>query len=367
MEETRRKMFVPPGPYCLTAALLLSLACSNVTHALAQGERDGVIMLAWWNVENLFDTTNNVDRLPQFGSDDEFTPQGSKEWTWNRYEQKLRNVASVMRLMNDGEGPDIIGVCEVEHEHILRELSQTYLPDKNYEIVYHESPDARGIDVSFLYKADVLELLSWDYRSIPHSDGRAPTRDILFAEFECESNRIVCIANHWPSRRGGAEESEPRRVLAAKICRSVVDSILNTAPSKNIVVMGDFNDYPTNVSMTGFLRASSDSQAVKKRPMSLLYNCMSEWDGDTTRGTYMYRGGWNMLDQFVISSSLLDSGSMHFQAVDIYDREFLREKTGPYAGAPWPTYGGRKYLGGYSDHFPILLRLAIRHNEGEEE
>jgi exonuclease III len=358
---------VPKSPYWLIAALLLSLACLNETHALAQGERDEVIMLAWWNLENLFDTTNDVDRLPQFGSDDDFTPQGAREWTLNRYEQKLRNVASVMRLMNNGEGPDIIGVCEVEHEHILRELSQTHLPEKNYEIVYHESPDARGIDVSFLYKADVLELLSWDYRSIPHSDDGEPTRDIVFAEFECEWNRIVCIGNHWPSRRGGAEESEPRRVLAAKICRAVVDSILYSSPSKNIVVMGDFNDYPTDISMTNFLGASLDSQAVREDPTSLLYNCMAEWNADTTRGTYLYRGRWNVLDHFAISSSLLGAGVMRFQGVDIYDRDFLKEKSGPYAGAPWPTYGGRKYLGGYSDHFPILLRIGVMYNDGERE
>lgn len=338
---------------------------ANVVYTLVQYERDMKIVIAWWNVENLFDTTNDVDRLPQFGSDDEFTPHGSREWTMNRYEHKLRNVASVIRLMNDGEGPDILGVCEVEHEHVLRELSRRYLADKNYEIVYHESPDARGIDVSFMYKADVLDLLSWGSRRIPFPTDEPPTRDIVFAEFQHEAERLVCIGNHWPSRRGGAEESEPRRVLAAKICRAVVDSILHSAPSTNIVVMGDFNDYPTDISMASFLGASLDSHAVRGEPTTLLYNCMAEWNADTTRGTYLYRGQWNVLDHFVISSSLLGTGVMRFQSVDIYDREFLREKSGPYAGAPWPTYGGRKYLGGYSDHFPILLRIGVIYNDDE--
>ncbi|MCZ6775120.1 MAG: hypothetical protein O7D34_01545 [Ignavibacteria bacterium] len=117
---------------------------------MVQSGEDETIVVAWWNLENLFDTTNDVDRLLQFGSDDEFTPQGTKERTLNRYEQKLRNVASVISLMNDGEGPDILGVCEVEHEHVLRELARRYLADMNYEVVYHESPDARGIDVSFI-------------------------------------------------------------------------------------------------------------------------------------------------------------------------------------------------------------------------
>jgi len=137
-------------------------------------------VVAWWNVENLFDTTNDVDRLPQFGSDDEFTPQGGREWTMNRYEQKLRNLASVIRSMNDGEGPDILGVCEVEHEHVLRELARRYLAGMNYVVVYHESHDARGIDVSFIYKADVLELLSWCYRKVPLPADEPPTRDIIF-------------------------------------------------------------------------------------------------------------------------------------------------------------------------------------------
>ncbi len=345
----------------------MSMPYANVMHPLVQCEGDETIVVAWWNLENLFDTTNDVDRLPQFGSDDEFTPQGSREWTTNRYEQKLRNVASVIRLMNDGEGPDILGVCEVEHEHVLRELTRRYLVDKNYEIVYHESADARGIDVSFLYKADVLELLSWGYRRVPVPGDEPPTRDIVFAEFQCESGRLVCIGNHWPSRRGGAEKSEPRRILAATSCRALVDSILYSSPSKNIVVMGDFNDYPTDISMTSFLRASLDSQAVREEPTSLLYNCMAEWNADTTRGTYLYRGQWNVLDHFAISSNLLGAGVMRFQGVDIYDRKFLKEKSGPYAGAPWPTYGGRKYLGGYSDHFPILLRIGVMYNNGEWE
>jgi hypothetical protein len=142
------------------------------------------------------------------------------------------------------------------------------------------------------------------------------------------------------------------------VCRSLVDSILRADPSADIVVMGDFNDFPSNASVREVLNATDDRSLVTSEDARVLFNCMSRWASDSTHGTYRYRGSWNMLDQFIVSRGLFDSRGYRFHDVEIYNREFLRTRSGTFAGAPYPTYGGNTYLGGYSDHFPILLYLT---------
>jgi predicted extracellular nuclease len=336
------------------ASLFLFLFLAVLPPAVA-GES---LVIAWWNMENAFDTVNNADPLPRFGRDDEFTPEGAKNWTGQRYDQKLKNMATAIRSMHQGAGPDILGMCEVENEGVVHDLVTRYLTDLDYAIAYHESPDARGIDVGFIYKRNRLTQLSLGARVVPSGEGESPTRDVVFVEFRRPDGTLVCIGNHWPSRRGGAGSSERRRIDAAKTCRAVVDSILRLNPAADVVVMGDFNDLPGDVSITRYLGAIGDSSRVRQNP-DLLYNCMSKWSGDTTAGTYLYRRAWNMLDQFMVSPGMLDMREFHLEGVEIHDAGFLKETSGRYAGAPFPTYGGSNYLGGYSDHFPILLRVSV--------
>lgn len=339
----------------LTLSCLLLLLPSASSASSPSSEQR--IVIGWWNLENAFDTIDNVDRLPQFGTDNEFTPDSAKQWDAEKYEHKLKNLAHAILSMNDGKGPDILGVCEVEHGHVLRELIDSNMPNRKYDIAYHESPDARGIDVGFIYDAGKLELLSWGYRSVQMPAGDPPTRDVVFVEFAMGPHKIVCIGNHWPSRRGGNAESVGKRISAATTCRAIVDSVLALHPSADIVVMGDFNDEPADVSMTQYLKATGDRQAASGSTQ--LYNCMAQWSSDTTRGSYRYRGKWNLLDQFILSPGLFDKDGFDFEDVEIYSPEFLKEKSGRYAGSPFPTYGGNRYLGGYSDHFPIVLRLNV--------
>lgn len=328
-----------------------------MTTAFGDSQRTGRIAIGWWNVENLFDTTNDVDPTPRFGSDDEFTPAGSREWTSERYLKKIKNVADVIRSMNEGKGPEVMAVCEVEHEQVLRELTENHLADLSYQILYHESPDPRGIDIGFLYKSALLRLRASGFRRISLSDGSRPTRDILFVEFETPWGILVCIANHWPSRRGGAAQTESRRILAAQACRAIVDSVLAISASADIVVMGDFNDTPADISITSYLQAIPDTQMVKEHGTVFLYNCMTSFGENQMPGTYLYRGSWDMIDQFLLSAGLLDTVGFRYDGVEIYHRSFLLEQSGRFAGAPFSTYGGAKYLGGYSDHLPILIYL----------
>jgi endonuclease/exonuclease/phosphatase family metal-dependent hydrolase len=330
-----------------------------VTSVGVQGHCAGALperfVVAWWNLENLFDTVNDPDPLPQFGTDDEFLPEGARQWTDDRYWKKLENLARAIRSMNNGSGPDVMGVCEVEHEHILNDLIRKYLPDLGYATAYHESPDARGIDIGFLYRRDLLKVQSTGFRTVVLPPDEPPTRDVFYVAFETGWGPLVCIGNHWPSRRGGAAESEFRRVSAARTCRSLVDSVLSTSPEADIVIVGDFNDEPWDASVASTLRAVNNRDSVTTTGSTLLYQCMSHTGTD--EGTYNFHGTWNMLDQCILSRGLLDSAGFSYDSVEIYKPTFLIEQGGRYAGYPFPTYGGQKYLGGYSDHFPLLLFL----------
>lgn len=313
------------------------------------------LVIGWWNAENLFDTINDPDPVPEEGSDDEFTPEGRRQWTVERYDRKLEHLATVIHRMNGGTGPDLIGFAEVEHEHVLREMAARHLSDIGYDVVYHESPDRRGIDVAMMYRKDALRLLSTGCRIVTGLE--RPTRDIVFASFAGKAGNLVCIVNHWPSRRGGVAQSESLRVAAATVCRQLVDSLLHTDPLMDIVLLGDFNDEPANRSIAQILRASLDSTAVKTGHGALLFDCMATVMHGKEVGTYRFRDAWDMLDQCIVSPGLFDPKGYRFGAVQIVREEFMLQDSGKYAGYPFPTYGGSTYLGGYSDHLPLVVTL----------
>jgi len=335
------------------ATVLAMLMCWTSILWSQKTYSDSSLVIAWWNVENLFDTVNDPDPNPEWGSDDEFTPEGKKGWTQERYQQKLKNLATVIRMIKVERGLDILGVCEVEHKNVLDDLLRGYLSDLHLGVVYHESPDSRGIDVGFLYDPQTVAPLQTGYRTVPMPS--RPTRDIVFAEFSSAFGPFVVIGNHWPSRSGGEEESRPNRIRAAQTCRALVDSILESSGSARIVLVGDFNDTPTDVSVTQYLHSTGDRTSISGDPFQL-FNCMSIIQGDSI-GSYNYRGEWEMIDQGMVSSTLLNSPELHFSSAEVFRRDMLLEPSGQYAGSPLRTYGGNKYLGGYSDHLAIVLRF----------
>ncbi|MFZ1279934.1 MAG: hypothetical protein WAR59_03800, partial [Ignavibacteriaceae bacterium] len=227
--------------------LLILLAVNTV--ACAQQKSD-TLFVAHWNVENLFDNIDDDKVI-----DEEFLSDGTKEWTDERIEKKLYSLSRIIRSMNDNAGPDLLGVCEVEHQYLLDSLVNNYLSDKFYKVSYLESPDGRGIDNGIIYNSKILTLLSINGYETKFSDGY-DTRLILLGSFLFEKiDTIHFFVNHWPSRRGGEEESQPRRIKVANTLRNVVDSLLTVNSKSKIVIVGDFNDEPTNISITETLKA----------------------------------------------------------------------------------------------------------------
>ena len=331
-----------------------SFSCSeNTKQTIAEKNN---FYVASWNVENLFDTVDDPNK-----NDEWFLPSSEIEWTDRKLITKLTNLAKVIEYMNDGKGPDILGVQEVENEALLRDIVDNYLEKSNYEIAYSESPDARGIDNGILYNTNKFELKSINPISIIFNKPKS-SRDILHVQLvEVQSSEIINIfVNHWPSRREGLKETEIFRINAAQTIIKKIEEIRNKDPNCNIIVLGDFNDLPSNISISESLGAKNFS-CNEDNEESHLYNLSSKLFKEG-KGSYKYRDHWNMLDQIIVSKTLVDNRGLDFicNSYEIIQPSFIVEQTGKYTGTPLPTYGGRKYLGGYSDHFPVAAKFIIK-------
>lgn len=311
-------------------------------------------VIAFYNVENLFDTINDPNK-----NDEEFLPEGSYQWTGERYFDKLHKLAQVISLIGKEEGcPVVLGVSEVENESVLVDLTQQpeLLPYK-YKVAHHDSPDLRGVDVSFIYQSERLEVLSLKaHRLVIPDRPDFITRDqVVLTGVLDRTDTVSFIVNHWPSKRGGEARSLPLRVAAAHLTRSIVDSLFALNPNANIVIMGDFNDNPNAKSFTQALKPVKKIKDLQPgnifNPMAALYS--------KGLGSYAYQDNWDMLDQIIISANLVFAPQNHYKYshTQIFSKKFMFTKTGSYAGYPFRTYAAGTYQGGYSDHLPVYIVL----------
>ena len=307
----------------------------------------------FYNVENLFDTWDDPEV-----KDEDFLPGSESQWTEERLNDKLNKIAFVVESLDDkGILPDIIGMAEVENRRVMDYLiTRTKLGKLGYSVIHFESPDKRGIDVALLYRKDRVKPIKYtNYPVIFPGDMDKPTRDILYLKAELpNTSKLHVLVNHWPSRSGGQAETEEKRMMAAKTAKRVCDSISFNDKSANILLMGDLNDYPSDKSLTEGLQAEMDTS----KSSATLYNMMA-WQKAEGIGSHQYKGEWGFLDQFIISNSIRTGSSgllTHFKNASAYRPDFLVEKNEKYGNwQPKRTYGGKKYLGGYSDHLPVVV------------
>lgn len=293
--------------------------------------------VVFYNVENLFDTRND----PGPG-DDDLTPEGALKWTQERYTRKLQHLAEAIALAGE-DLPVLVGLCEVENAGVVEDLARTApLGTERYAVVHHDSPDERGIDVALLYQERLFNLLAEEALTVPLDNDR--TRDILHATLASRSDTFHVFVNHWPSRREGQERSEPKRMAAAAVLASAIKQV-RTGPSTHVLVMGDFNDTPTDRSIRVGLGAGCT-------PTAELVDLMCV-DQPTGHGSHQYQGEWAYLDQFMVDRTL--AGRV-VKANALWDERLLF-KHPRYGRSPNKTYSGNSYKGGYSDHLPIVIRL----------
>ena len=302
--------------------------------------------ILFWNVENLFHPSDEPKK-----NDNEFLPESTRHWTYFRYREKLNKIAKTIIASGKDYVPDLVGMCEVENDSCLMDLVKySPLREAGYRYVMTNSPDQRGIDVALLYQRGTFQLLQQESIRIPSKKIRkAPTRDILHVVGKVLSgDSLDVFVCHMPSRSGGQAKSEPYRLFTASVLRQKVDSVLHARKNPRVVIMGDFNDYPADKSVRKVLCAGKSLRNLMK---------------GKKEGTYRYRGEWGILDQFIVSSTLLKrkgSTSTSAKQAHILRLPFLLEEDDKYGGdKPFRTYNGMKYKGGYSDHLPIVLDLNL--------
>jgi len=317
--------------------------------------------IAFYNIENLFDTIPNNP----YGRDLDFTPQGRYVWTSQRYYSKLDNMAYVISRLGreiTPLGPAVIGLAEVENRDVLEDLVRR--PDLkrfNYQIVHYDSPDRRGIDNALLYNPLLFQVVSSKpYRVTCPTLPDMRTRDVLLVSGLMDGEKFHILVNHWPSRWGGERASRPRRIAAARVNRHIHDSLRIANPESKIIIMGDLNDDPNDISVRDVLGAALRRADVQPNG---LYNPTAALHARGI-GTLAFRGRWNLFDQIIISDNLLgdDRSTFKFWKAEIFNPDFLITREGRFKGYPLRTFSGNVFLNGFSDHFPVLIYL-VKHFE----
>ena len=288
------------------------------------------VRIVSYNVENLFDTKHDTLKL-----DEDFTPKGKYHWTVSRYYSKINNLSRVLVSVGEWQPPVVVGLCEVENEQCLKDMvSSGPLRKMEYQYVYQESPDQRGIDCVLLYRNKNFRLLHSGFFTVPMPEGERPTRDIVYAEgIVNKRDTLHIMMCHLPSQLGGTKETAHKRAIAHRVLQQAVDSILQVHPDASIVIMGDMNAKPTDE-----LRG--------------MHNLMMSFE-QQHKGTHKWKGEWSCLDQFYVSDALLKRVEAH-----IYDAVWIQHEDEHYGGLePFRCLYGYKWKNGYSDHLPIYLDI----------
>lgn len=336
--------------------IFLSLAVNAVLCQVdsLDAPRNSSLRFVFYNVENLFDTSDDPVKR-----DDDFTPDGKNRWTPKRYETKLQRISKTIIATGGFDSPDMIGLCEIENRTVLEDLTKsTALSNYDYGIIHQDSDDSRGIDVAFLYRRDRVSIIDYRYLKIEFQDStERPTRDILMLHVLLpNSDTLHAFVNHWPSRFGGHLATDHKRMAAAKTVRAMVDSLISVNPAAKIAICGDFNDHPQDESIQKGLQALPDNGQEE----GSLYNLM--WSKRLDEGTHKFAGEWGVLDMFIVSHGLFksDSSKTKVMSCRIFKEDFLLVEEGVQLGhKPFRTYQGPKYLGGFADHLPIILDLKL--------
>lgn len=308
--------------------------------------------IMFYNVENLFDTIDTSNKI-----DEEFLPDAPKEWNTKRYYKKLDDLARVISSVDTMQLPVLLGVCEIENNIVLKDLiAQPPLNSVSYEFVWDDGPDRRGIDCALIYNPSVFEPVETESLTITDAgDEFFITRDILYVEGIIDGEIFHVFVNHWPSRRGGEKESEPNRILVANVLKNRVNEIFKEDARANVIIMGDMNDEPSNMSLSDVLIALPNN---KKPENTQLVNLMyDEFSNDI--GSYRYRGNWNMIDNIIVSGALInkDKGlKSPLKNGYVFHEPFMEYVNDRGEMSPNRTYG-RSYYGGISDHFPVYMIL----------
>lgn len=331
--------------------LILLAGCSRTPLTTQKGK---LYTVAFYNTEKFFDTMNDPKT-----ADDDYTPTGEREWTEERYNKKLKNIAAVIAGIGGKGGPAVVGLGEVENKKVVEELVNTSpLKKFDYNVIHYEMPDEQGLDVALIYQPKHFKPTSTQAIPIKFSEGSYTSRDILQVKGELRGELVTIYVTHWPprsrTRSGRQDDSRLRNV--ARTLRQQIEQQQKADPKTRIIVLGDFDAEPDATVMKEVLNATGRPDPAYKEE---LYNThyLSFVNG---AGTYANEGDFKVLDQILVSKSLMtnEAGLQYVRgSAGIHTPDFSKFLFGKYKDTPSRTFSGNLYLGGYSDHFPVYIQL----------
>lgn len=327
-------------------AILFKMFTILFCHGLIGSLKGQSLIIGFYNCENFYDTTNQMSV-----TDEDFLPNSPKHYNTDAYNVKSNHLANVIYKLgriDHGEGLALMGLVEIENKTVLNKLiNEPFIKKYHYKIIHFDSKDQRGVDVALLYNP--VHFTPYQYKPFSLSDkihfNNYATRDILFVKGILGGSWVYILVNHWPSRRGGEYQSADKRKWASEFCKNIMDSVYLENPTAQFIVMGDFNDNPSNKSV---------EDLKMNNPFLKLYR--------KGMGTLAYNDAWSLFDQILISKNwgqslglnLPNNKLTNYKPV-IYNNHNMIESAGRYQGYPKRTYDGNKWRGGYSDHFPVAL------------
>lgn len=349
--------------FVLAALLLLALPRT----ANAQKPRSYVI--GFYNLENLFDTYHDEGQ-----NDYEYLPDGANEWTEDKYEKKLKNMARVIADMKKDNGAwhAVLGVSEVENRHVLDDLvNEPAIAEANYQIVHYDSPDRRGVDCALFYRPNIFNYITSEAIPFTFDNSRIDwsqwtqeekdafrTRDVLMVRGTIDGEMFAFFVCHLPSRLGG--KGADLRPRGAEIAYQRAMELQEEFPGIKIVVMGDMNDNPTDVSMTEFLRGKEFIKDVTDEDFFDPFLSMIK----AGYSSLYYRGEGNIFDIVMVNNALANAPKGTFQIQPIIKKKFygrvfskpyMTNQTGQYKGTPFRTFSNGAFINGFSDHYPTYI------------
>lgn len=338
----------------ICAALVLGfLSCGcdapQVPQVELNGAASGEYLFCFWNVENLFD-----DQL------DHRTGPGDKEYDpWmagdpETLKLKLKKLCDALLAMNDGKGPDILAICEVENvraAELLQKALNDRIPDPKLHyanVLMKEVSVGRHIAPAILTRLPVVK---------PKTRSFGNRFRIVQGHVVVGGHELIVLASHWTSRlKDGSDRG--RGEYADKLY-GAVNAMFLSNPAVDVIVCGDFNAAPDDEAVTGNLHATGDRNAVTShKPMRLL-NLLADKDARNGFGTHYYKK-WLMYDHVVVSPGMLDDSAWSCDPASLKVVQSLA-KPGDRLGRPW-RFGSENDKGprGYSDHFPVTVRVKVQ-------
>ncbi|WP_128332006.1 endonuclease [Apibacter sp. HY039] len=312
--------------------------------------------VAFYNVENLYDINRDPSIL-----DSEYTFSGNKSWTLNRYQNKLMRIAKAISKIGEDETdrlPTFFGLCEIENKKVIEDLLKEFPFKANYGYVHTDSLDERGIDTAFFYNKEFFTVEEKDFLRfyvLNHNGSRDFTRDITYVKGKIHNTIMYFFVLHLPSKRNNNINRDKRIYLLQEL-RKKINTIFETDSKANIIIMGDFNENPIAPYIYEELKVK---KKIEELHTSEFYNPFEEIYRNGGFSLY-YEGKGLLFDQILTSSSFYAQESpLKIIKSQIYNASYLQEPERKKIGKPWRTYQGNRYVGGYSDHFPVYTVIEI--------